>query len=140
MAFAVGNQLAKDHRQPKPFRDALMLVLKEAGTDLPRLRRVASALVKQAEKGNVAAAKEIADRLDGKVPQAITGEDGGDIVLQVVRYVVDQPPQVIDITPQSTIEASTVASEPVSPVLAQDAQAVDIIEAASDRKTGGRGE
>ena len=110
--FQQGNQLARDRVTPKPFRDALIIALKEAGTDLPRLRKVASRLISVAEKGNVAAIRELADRLDGKVPQAITGEDGGDIVLQVVRYVVDQPPQVIDITAQSSIEDAVV--EPVS--------------------------
>jgi hypothetical protein len=115
MAFAIGNTLAKDHRPPKPFRDALMLVLKEAGTDLPRLRKVADALLKQAERGNIHAVREVADRIDGKVPQAIVDSEGGDIVLQVVRYVVEPAAQVIDVTAQTVIDA------PLSP----DNQSVD---------------
>jgi len=35
------------------------------------------ATFEEAIKGDVAAMREISDRLDGKVPQAITGADGG---------------------------------------------------------------
>ncbi len=53
----------------------LRIALKEAhaeGGD--KLRRVAEALVDKAMTGDVPAIKEIADRLDGKVPQAIEGD------------------------------------------------------------------
>ena len=50
--------------------------------DKTRLKRLAEALVKQAEEGNIQAIKELGDRLEGKVPQAIegTGENGEIIV------------------------------------------------------------
>jgi hypothetical protein len=58
----------------KPFRDALLLAIKEAeaADNSPRaLRRVAERLLDEAAAGNVQALKEVADRLDGKVPQGI---------------------------------------------------------------------
>lgn len=43
-----------------------------------KLRAVADALVDEAMNGNVAAIKEVADRLDGKVPQAVIGSNDHD--------------------------------------------------------------
>lgn len=51
-----------------------------------RLDRIADAVVAKAESGDVIAAKEIGDRLDGKPAQAITGEGGGPLVVNVVRF------------------------------------------------------
>lgn len=65
-------------KQEKPFRDALMLAIKDAENkaDSQRnLRRIAERLLDEAAAGNVKALKEVADRLDGKVPQAIEGGD-----------------------------------------------------------------
>ena len=50
----------------KPFRDALMLAVMEAGKDGKNLRRLARSLVQQGLEGNVQAISAIADRLDGK--------------------------------------------------------------------------
>jgi hypothetical protein len=68
----------------KLMRDALMLALhREAkaadGTPTKKLYLVADKLVDAAIEGDIQAAKEINDRIDGRVPQAITGEDGGPI-------------------------------------------------------------
>lgn len=63
-------------KREKPFRDALMLAIKEAEAhenSHRALRRVAERLLDEAAQGNVQAMKEIADRLDGKVPQGIEG-------------------------------------------------------------------
>ena len=65
------------------MRDALSLELHREvdGTNfnLPRkvkrLRLVANALVQKAIDGDTAAIKEINDRMDGKVPQALIGDD-----------------------------------------------------------------
>lgn len=71
----------------KPFRDALRLAVKRTGDDKAKgktkLDRIAAQLVAVAMEGDVQAAKEVADRLDGKVPQAITGEGGGPVALSV---------------------------------------------------------
>jgi hypothetical protein len=65
----------------KPFRDALrMEVLALAEGE--KLKHPKGSLRWNAQmlliKGEVGAVKEIADRLDGKVPQGITGDDEGD--------------------------------------------------------------
>lgn len=71
----------------KPFRDALRLAVKRpADADVKgktKLDRIAAQLVAEAVDGDVPAIKEIADRLDGRVPQAIMGEGGGPVALAV---------------------------------------------------------
>lgn len=47
---------------------------------LTRAQKIADALIKLAERGNVPAAKEIADRVEGKVPQALTGAEGSALI------------------------------------------------------------
>ena len=49
--------------------------LKAAGEDHKSLRRIARAVISKAEDGDIQAIKEIADRLDGKVPQGVEGGD-----------------------------------------------------------------
>ena len=50
---------------------------------------MAASLIKEALKGNIAAVKEIADRIDGKVPlqQVITGDEEGG----AVRFYAEVP-------------------------------------------------
>jgi hypothetical protein len=67
----------------KPFADALKAALKAAGDDSKTLEAVALALVTKANTGDVAAIKEIADRLDGKVAQAIIGGEEDDPAIVV---------------------------------------------------------
>ena len=58
--------------------------------DAVRLRKIAEALLDKAEEGDIAAIKELGDRLDGKAIQAIAGDpDNPLIVEQVVRRIVD---------------------------------------------------
>lgn len=59
----------------KPFREALRMEIAEAGEDRKELRKIARALLVKGADGDVGAIREIADRLDGKVPQAIGGTD-----------------------------------------------------------------
>lgn len=72
----------------KSFANMLNIAIKEAieGTDKTKLRAVADALVAKAMSGDVAAIKEVADRLDGKVPQGVIGGDEGDnpIVQEII--------------------------------------------------------
>ena len=56
----------------KPFRDALRLEINRKDAD--KLRRVARALIEKAMDGDVSAIKEVADRLDGRVPQLVGGD------------------------------------------------------------------
>lgn len=69
----------------KSFANMLNIAIKQAhdeGRD--KLRAVADALVEKAIAGDVQAIKEVADRLDGKVPQGVIGGDEDDTALTVV--------------------------------------------------------
>lgn len=71
----------------------LNIAIKEAveGSDKTKLRAVADALVEKAMAGDVAAIKEVADRIDGKVPQALVGDGDHDpinILTRIERTVV----------------------------------------------------
>lgn len=72
----------------KSFANMLNIAIKEAveGTDKTKLRAVADALLDKAIAGDVQAIKEVADRLDGKVPQAVIGDEGEDAI-QVVHRI-----------------------------------------------------
>ena len=80
----------------KSFANMLNIAIKEATVDgRQKLRAVADALVDEAMNGNIAAIKEVADRLDGKVPQAVVGDDEHDpinLVARVVREIVRPKP------------------------------------------------
>ncbi len=66
-------------KSEKTFANMLRVAIKEAHEDgNDKLRAVADALVSKAMTGDVPAIKEIADRLDGKVPQALIGDDDED--------------------------------------------------------------
>ena len=72
-------------RKPVLFHDALRMEINDA-KDGKALRVIARALLEKAGSGDVQAIRELADRLDGKVPQAVTGEDGGNLVVQIVKF------------------------------------------------------
>ena len=71
----MGRPIGSVNRQ-KPFNDALLMTLR---SNPLALRRIAAKLVERAEEGDLAAIREIADRLDGKAPQAI---EVGDVPLE----------------------------------------------------------
>lgn len=81
----------------KSFANMLNIAIKEAieGSDKTKLRAVADALVDKAMQGDVQAIKEVADRLDGKVPQALVGDNDDDpinVVTKIVREIVRPQP------------------------------------------------
>lgn len=47
------------------------------------LRKIVDSLFDKASEGDVSAIREVADRLDGKPAQAITGADGGPVEVTV---------------------------------------------------------
>ena len=65
----------------KPFREALWMEIKALDADqinnYPKgsMRSIAQALLFRAADGDIAAIREVADRIDGKVPQALGGSD-----------------------------------------------------------------
>lgn len=79
----------RGQQRDKPFRDALRMEIAEAEGDRKRLRTIARALLDKAETGDVNAIKEIGDRLDGKVAQAIIGDDEEDAIkLSTISRVI----------------------------------------------------
>jgi hypothetical protein len=75
-------------RQEKPFRDALMLAIKARVDDEKGLRKIAENLLDAALANELPAIKELADRVDGKVPQAVIGGDEDDPAIQTVSKVI----------------------------------------------------
>jgi hypothetical protein len=87
----------RGQQRDKPYRDALRIeaALAEKGEDTPSLPRslrwiARNQLIKAGQ--DTVAAREVADRLDGKVAQAIVGDDEGDeIKLSIItRVIVDK--------------------------------------------------
>lgn len=62
-------------KKEKLFRDALSVAIKRTDGDKTKLAQIAEALVDKAIAGDVPACNAIADRLDGKVTQPISGDD-----------------------------------------------------------------
>ena len=89
MPFAKG-QSGNPGGRPKdrPFADALRMELKAAGDDHRALRKIARALIAKAEDGDLAAIREVADRLDGKAVPADATEPQGDVVYWINTGIV----------------------------------------------------
>ena len=82
----MGRPIGSVNRE-KPFNDALRIALRG---DPRRLRRIAEKLTEKAEEGDLAAIRELADRLDGKPAQAQVHSDAGGKPIQVIiRRVAD---------------------------------------------------
>jgi hypothetical protein len=80
------------HKIDKLWRDALMLAVKREGEDKrPYLAVMAEKCVLAAAGGDLAAMKEIGDRLDGKAVQAteISGPDGEAVPIGLKVSFVD---------------------------------------------------
>jgi hypothetical protein len=70
----------------KAWRDAIRVAVLRAHKDPKKgkkLAALADALVDAGLDGDVPALKEIGDRLDGRVPQAITGDGGGPVAMAI---------------------------------------------------------
>lgn len=87
--MAARNTPATGSKSDKVWRDAIMRAVKrrEKGEDVQALEKLADKLVHVALLGEVAALKEIGDRLDGKPVQGIAGSDGGDLVVKVLTGI-----------------------------------------------------
>lgn len=76
------------YKTDKPWRDALRIAAFERGpSGEKKLRIAAEKLVDAAMDGDVAALKELGDRLDGKAHQSIGGEGGGALKIEVITGV-----------------------------------------------------
>jgi hypothetical protein len=78
-----GNPRGRPKRGAALSDFARWAVMQPAAADAARSRgqAIAEALVAQAMAGEVAAIKLLFDRLDGPVPQVVTGEGGGPIAI-----------------------------------------------------------
>lgn len=78
----------------KPWRQALMLAVNRPDGDQPDrklLAKIAEHVVKAAAGGDIQAAREIGDRLDGKPAQAIVGDNDADpinVLARIERVIV----------------------------------------------------
>jgi hypothetical protein len=84
------NPYSRGQIRDKPFRDALRMEIDHAGTNHKALRRVARALIERAAEGDVAAIREVADRLDGRVPQLVGGDRENPVQFQRIERVIVQ--------------------------------------------------
>ncbi len=81
MAWQTGNEEWKKASKNRPFKNALMMELAAAEQgrvdEVPKLsaRAIVRAQLRKAAAGDAQAFQAIADRVDGKVPQAIVGDD-----------------------------------------------------------------
>lgn len=83
----------------KVARTALVMALKEAGEDMPRLRTIMTRVIAEAEKGEAWAVTFIADRLDGKPAQVHIGDEEEDAIKSkhtVVERVIVHHHQIDD--------------------------------------------
>jgi hypothetical protein len=85
-------------KQEKPFRDALRLELAAAEQNQRGLRLIAKRLIEAAEEGKMDAIKELADRVDGKVPQSISGDEENPLnfVHTITRQIISAKPTDTD--------------------------------------------
>ena len=80
MAFQPGQSgNPNGTKQPQRWRDAIKraLELRSRKDQLDALDTLAEKLLEQCDAGDLAALKELGDRLDGKSHQVISGPDGG---------------------------------------------------------------
>jgi len=93
MGAPVGNTNAAHTK--KPWQDAInrALEIHKPADRRERLDALAASLVAKAMDGDMAALKEIGDRLDGKPKQQIeaTGLDGGAIAIERIERVITDP-------------------------------------------------
>lgn len=81
MAGEIGNDFS--NKNNRLWRDTLRRI---AVQKPDKLRRIAEALYDKAEAGDVSAIKELADRLDGKAVQPVSGDEDSPPVRIVMEW------------------------------------------------------
>jgi len=91
MGAPIGNNNNKNKR---PIREAFhrALELHKPADQRVALDGIVKSLIAQAMDGDIQAAKEIFDRLEGKAVQQteVSGLDGGEIVARIERVIIDK--------------------------------------------------
>ena len=91
MPFEAGNQEGKkaNHKKPRIITQKLIARLQDA--DGVALDRLIAALLAKAQEGDVPAIREVMDRVEGKVPQAIENSEDGplELIHRIERVIVD---------------------------------------------------
>jgi hypothetical protein len=84
----MGNPNPSGAKPDKLIRDALKAAIRQ---DPKKLKKMAEAIIDKACEGDTAAFKEVADRIDGKVAQAIVNDDENPFVVinRIERVVID---------------------------------------------------
>ena len=86
MAGEIGNDFSSKNN--RLWRETLRRV---AAQNPDKLRRIAEALYGKAEQGDVAAIKEIGDRLDGKPTQTIAGDQDNPLTITEIVHRIVKP-------------------------------------------------
>lgn len=97
MPFAPGQSGNPGGRpkRDKLWRDAIIRAIKRREQDDPKaLEKLADALILKVQEGDVPAIKEFGDRVDGRVAQALVGDDDGDPI--TVRQIITGVPRAGD--------------------------------------------
>ena len=81
-----GRKPGFDAKVAEEYKAVLFKKLSENRTE------IAEALLKKATSGDMAAIKEIHERLFGKAPQPLTGAEGGDIKIVLQQFVDSAKP------------------------------------------------
>lgn len=81
-------------KRTKLWREAINRAIKRREQDDPlALEKLADKLLAKVDEGDVAAIREFGDRIDGKVPQAIIGDDDSPPVqVSTIERVIIRPP------------------------------------------------
>lgn len=77
----------KNGSKNRPWAEAINRAL--LAEDGKKLRALADRIIDRALEGDVAALKEVGDRMDGKPAQALTNADGGDLVVRLISADAD---------------------------------------------------
>lgn len=85
----IGNQNWKGPSRGRPWTEAIDRALKQAVKEPKKgratLNRLAEKLIGMADAGDLAAMREIADRLEGRPVQAITAQVDTSVTVEIVR-------------------------------------------------------
>lgn len=93
MAKSGGQPGNANATKGKRWSDAIDRALAERSrvSQIQSLDALAEVLLKNCDAGDMAALKELGDRLDGRASQAITGADGGPVQIEEVRRTIIDP-------------------------------------------------